>query len=262
MNSCHQGRDAAARLVVEPTHEVDDSTWQPARQVACKCSCTLSLATHSCAALAHLPRPRQHACPVQAAVVRVAVRERVGDEARGGQVGALQVAARQLNAAHHQLARHARRHALELGVEYVAPHVCQRASNGHAHASSKLCRDVIAWQATPHTDSKATTKAGAFMLTHRRYHKSTCGVHGCLGRAVCVVQVCVRQAVSKARRKCRRQRLAADQDMPQSGARAHLGLLWPDTRCLHAPHWVARRSKDHGTPAAARPAARAQSWRR
>ena len=37
----------------------------------------------------------------------VAAHVGVGDEFLGGQVGALEVAARQLDAAHHELARHA-----------------------------------------------------------------------------------------------------------------------------------------------------------
>ena len=86
---------------------------------------------------------RRRACAIQAIMVLVAGRVGVGDELLGGQVGALEVAARQLDAAHHQLARHAHRYQLLLAVQHVAAHVCDWLANGHARAALELGRDVV-----------------------------------------------------------------------------------------------------------------------
>ena len=76
-------------------------------------------------------------------MVLVAGRVGVGDELLGGQVRALEVAARQLDAAHHELARHAHRHQLLLGVQHVAAHVGDRLADGHARAALELGRHII-----------------------------------------------------------------------------------------------------------------------
>ena len=83
-------------------------------------------------------------CSVQAAVGRLGPCIRVGDELLGGQVGALEVAARQLDAADHQLARHAQRHQLQPGVQHVAAEVGDRLPDRHACAALELRCHVIA----------------------------------------------------------------------------------------------------------------------
>ena len=75
---------------------------------------------------------------------RVAPCIRVGDELLGCQVGALEVAARQLDAAHHQLARHAQRHQLQPGVQHVAAQVGDGPPDGHACAALEISRHIIA----------------------------------------------------------------------------------------------------------------------
>jgi len=77
-------------------------------------------------------------------MVRVAVRERVGNKLLGGQVGALQVAARQLDAANHQLTRHAHRHQLQPRVQHIAAQVGNGTPDGHRCAALELRGDIIA----------------------------------------------------------------------------------------------------------------------
>ena len=59
-------------------------------------------------------------------------RERIGDEALGGERGPPQVAARHADAAQQQLAGHAHRHRPQRRVHHVARRSGQRHADGHA----------------------------------------------------------------------------------------------------------------------------------
>ena len=76
------------------------------------------------------PPAPQVAGPVHAALRLV--RERIGDEALGGQLGPVQIAARHAVAADVQLAGHADRHRFALGVEDVDAGVGDRPADGDA----------------------------------------------------------------------------------------------------------------------------------
>ena len=54
---------------------------------------------------------------------------------------------------------------------------------------------------------------------------ATCGIHCSLGWAICIVQVRMRQALRKTRRKRRRQRFSAHQHMAHGLAGAQVRLL-------------------------------------
>ncbi|KIR14079.1 hypothetical protein PFLU3_56920 [Pseudomonas fluorescens] len=69
---------------------------------------------------------------VAGAVQALAVAERAGHEALGGQGGTAVVATSQASAAQVQLADHPRRHRLQLGVEDVGAEVGDRLADGHA----------------------------------------------------------------------------------------------------------------------------------
>ncbi|MNJ39763.1 hypothetical protein D3C77_346450 [compost metagenome] len=72
---------------------------------------------------------------VTGAVQALALAERAGDEALGGQRRAAVVTARQTNTAQVQLADHAHRHGLQFGVEDVGLQVGDRQANRHAVAA-------------------------------------------------------------------------------------------------------------------------------
>ena len=99
----------------------------------------LAAAKHSRRLAERRPRPTG---AVHAAVVRVAARERVGDKLLGGQVRPLQVAARQLDAADHQLARDANGQRIQVLAQDVAAQVGQRDPDRHGRAAGKVARFV------------------------------------------------------------------------------------------------------------------------
>jgi len=116
------------------------------------------------AARAHTPadRPERRGVwrtgAVHARMQRVAAREWVGDEFLGAQVRPLDVAARHLDAADHQLAQHAHRQQLEVLVQHVAAQVGQRHPDGYARAALEVPR-VIACMAMQDAHSVAATHA-------------------------------------------------------------------------------------------------------
>ena len=84
------------------------------------------------------PTRAVHAAVVGVAIVVVGV----GDEAGGGLVGVVEVLARQLDAAHHQLARHADGQQLQPRVQHIAAHVGDRPPYWHRRAALELRRHV------------------------------------------------------------------------------------------------------------------------
>ena len=89
----------------------------------------------------------EHACAIKAIVVLFVHRVRVGDELLGslvGQAALLEVAACQLDAADHELARHAYWHKPQMDVQHIAPQVCYWAPNRDACAARKLGCDIVA----------------------------------------------------------------------------------------------------------------------
>ena len=85
------------------------------------------------------------ACEVAGAVqlARPAAAERVGHEALGRQLGAVQVAAREAGAADIQLARHADRHGFPVVVEDVQPaQIGDRDADHAARAGSRSLRAI------------------------------------------------------------------------------------------------------------------------
>ena len=87
---------------------------------------------------------QDHTCTVQTPVDTVAAREGVGNKFLSGQVWAPQVPARQLDAADHQLARHAHRHQLQMRVQHIAAQVGDRLPDRHSAAALELGGYVIA----------------------------------------------------------------------------------------------------------------------
>ena len=71
-----------------------------------------------------------------------AARERIGDEALGGQLRTVQIAARQPRAADVQLARHADRHRLAMPIQKIDAGVGDRTADGHAAAGRAKASDV------------------------------------------------------------------------------------------------------------------------
>ena len=138
-------------------------------------------------------------CTVQAIVVGVAGRVGVGDELLGGQVGELEVLARQLDAADHQLTRHANWHQLQLGIQNVAVHVGNGLPDGHRCAALELSRDVVAWSTQTLMFQRQQKEQTQAVDCDTLQLSLTCGIHGGLCRPVCVMQMRARQALHKPR---------------------------------------------------------------
>ena len=105
--------------------------------------------------------------------------EGVGNEAFSGQIGALVVAARQALPADVQLAQHAQRRELAVGVEHVELRVGERTAQRHTLR--------FRWQAASVEERDVVDLGGAVLVQH----------------------TCVRQRGAKARDQLRRQQLAA-----------------------------------------------------